>query len=70
MSSRLFEDETAELLAKMNKLQKFPFPPKQTTKHCKIQLYTDDTLLYVSSSSISDIESMLSEDLKHVIGLP
>lgn len=30
MSSRLSEDETAELLAKMNKLQKFPFPPKQT----------------------------------------
>ena len=36
-------------------------------KHCKIQLYADDTLLYVSSSSISDIESMLSEDLKHII---
>ena len=30
MSSRLSEDETAELLAKMNKLQKFSFPPKQT----------------------------------------
>ena len=29
MSSRLSEDETAELLAKMNKLQKFSFPPKQ-----------------------------------------
>ena len=36
-------------------------------KHCKIQLYADDTLLYVSSSSISDIESMLSEVLKHII---
>ena len=36
-------------------------------KHCKIQLYADDTLLYVSSSFISDIEFMLSEDLKHVI---
>ena len=30
-------------------------------------MYTDDTLLYVSSSSITSIESMLSEDLKHVI---
>ena len=36
-------------------------------KHCQIQLYANDTLLYVSSSSISDIESMLSEDLKHKI---
>ena len=36
-------------------------------KHSKIQLYADDTLLYVSSSSISDIEPMLSEDLKHII---
>ena len=36
-------------------------------KHCKIQLYADDTLLYVSSSSITDIESMSSEDLKHII---
>ena len=36
-------------------------------KHCKIQLYADDTLLYVSSNSISEIESMLSEDLKHII---
>ena len=27
-------------------------------KHCKIQLYADDTLLYVSSSSITDIESV------------
>ena len=32
-------------------------------KHCKIQLYADDTLLHVSSSSITDIESMLSEDV-------
>ena len=30
MSSQLSEDETAELLAKMNKLQKFLFPHKQT----------------------------------------
>ena len=30
-------------------------------------MYTDDTLLYVSSSSITGIESMLSEDLKHVV---
>ena len=30
MSSRLSEYETAELLAKMNQLQKFSFPPKQT----------------------------------------
>lgn len=30
MSSQLSEDETAELLTKMNKLQKFPFPHKQT----------------------------------------
>ena len=36
-------------------------------KHCKIQLYADDTLLYVSSTSISDIECILSEDLKHII---
>ena len=36
-------------------------------EHCKIQLYADDTLLYVSSSSNSDIESMLHEDLKHII---
>ena len=36
-------------------------------KHCKIQLYADDTLLYVSSSSISNIKSMLSEDVKHII---
>ena len=36
-------------------------------KHCKIQLYADDTLLYVSTSFISDIESMLCEDLKHII---
>ena len=38
-------------------------------KHCKVQLYADDTLIYVdvSSSSISDIESELSEYLKRVI---
>ena len=36
-------------------------------KHCKIQLYADDTLLYDNSSFISDIESMLCEDLKHII---
>ena len=35
--------------------------------HCKIQLYADDTLLYASSSSVTDIEFMLSEDLKHII---
>ena len=35
--------------------------------HCKIQLYADDTLLYVSSSSVTDIEFMLSEDLGHII---
>ena len=35
-------------------------------KHCKIQLFADDTLLYVSGSSISDIEPMLSEELKHI----
>ena len=34
---------------------------------CKIQLYADDTLLYASSSSVTDIEFMLSEDLKHII---
>ena len=28
-------------------------------KNCKIQLYADDTLLYVSSSSITDIEFIL-----------
>ena len=33
--------------------------------HCKIQLYADDTLLYISSSSVTDIE--LSEDLRHII---
>ena len=35
--------------------------------HYKIQLYADDILLYVSSSSVTDIEFMLSEDLKHII---
>ena len=35
--------------------------------HCKIQLYADDTLLYVRSSSVTDIEFMLSEDLRHII---
>jgi len=35
--------------------------------HCKIQSYADDTLLYASSSSVTDIEFMLSEDLKHII---
>ena len=34
---------------------------------CKIQSYADDTLLYASSSSVTDIEFMLSEDLKHII---
>lgn len=32
MSSRLSEDETAELLVKMNKVQKFPFPRPPTNK--------------------------------------
>jgi len=36
-------------------------------EHCKIQLYADDTLVYFSSSSISNIESKLSEDLESVI---
>ena len=36
-------------------------------KYCKIQLHADDTLLYVSTSFISYIESMLSEDLRHII---
>ena len=36
-------------------------------KHCKIQLYADDTFLCVSNSSISNIKSMLSEDVKHII---
>ena len=36
-------------------------------KHCKILFHADDTLLYVSSSPITDIEFMLSEDLKHII---
>ena len=36
-------------------------------KHCKIQLYANDTFLCVSSSSISNIKSMLSEDVKHII---
>ena len=40
-------------------------PP--VVSHCKIQLYADDTLLYVSSSSVTDIEFMLSEDLEHII---
>ena len=34
---------------------------------CEIQLYADDTLLFFSSSSVSDIEDHLSEDLGHVI---
>ena len=29
-------------------------------------MFADDTLLFVSGSSISDIEPMLSEDLKHI----
>ena len=38
MSSRLSEDETAELLAKMNKLQKFPFTQnKQLFDGCHLQ---------------------------------
>ena len=37
-------------------------------KHCKILFYADDTLLlYVSCSSMTDIEFMLSEDLKNII---
>ena len=35
--------------------------------HCKIQLYADDTLLCISSSSVTDIEFMLSEDIRHII---
>ena len=33
----------------------------------EIQLYADDTLLFFSSSSVSDIEDHLSKDLGHVI---
>ena len=36
-------------------------------RHCKIQFYADDALLHVSRSSITDIKSMLSEDLNHII---
>ena len=37
-------------------------------KHCKILFYADDTLLlYVSCSSMTDIEFILSEDLKNII---
>ena len=43
------------------------FDVPSVVMHCKIQLYADDTLLCVISSSISDIESMLSEDLKNII---
>ncbi len=32
-------------------------------KHCKILLYADDTLLYYSSKSASDIEKYVNEDL-------
>ena len=40
MSSRLSEDETSELLVKMNKLQKLPFPRppnKQLLDGCNLQ---------------------------------
>ena len=36
-------------------------------KHCNIQLYADDTLLYFSSSSIDKIESALAGDLESII---
>jgi hypothetical protein len=36
-------------------------------KNCNIQLYADDTLIYFSSNSITTIESILSEDLNHII---
>jgi hypothetical protein len=32
-------------------------------KHCTILLYADDTLLYYSSKSASDIEKYVNEDL-------
>ena len=31
--------------------------------HCEIVLYADDTVIYISSSSVSVIESKLSDDL-------
>ena len=34
---------------------------------CEIQLYADDTLLFYSGNSISDIEFHLSEDLNNMI---
>jgi hypothetical protein len=33
---------------------------------CRVQLYADDTLLYVSSPSVNVIESKLSEDLERI----
>ena len=35
--------------------------------YCRVQLYADDTLLYVSSPSVNVIESKLSEDLERII---
>ena len=36
-------------------------------KHCSIQLYADDTLLYFSSKCVDTIETKLSEDLEQII---
>ena len=36
-------------------------------KNCEIQLYADDTLLFYSSNSISDIEHHLTEDLGSIV---
>ena len=36
-------------------------------KYCHVQLYADDTLLYVSSPTVNVIESKLSEDMEWII---
>ena len=35
-------------------------------EHCKIILYADDTLVYVSGKTVNEIEAFLNEDLKSV----
>ena len=36
-------------------------------KYCHVQLYADDTLLYVRSPTVNVIESKLSEDMERIM---
>lgn len=38
----------------------------QCLKSCKVMLYADDTVLYYSSSMVSDVETKLNEDLENI----